>query len=83
MTKTLSYILTTVKHGHVKEVAEKLIPLKEINDIHELFGQYDLILQVFTDNTDQLSNLIDEKILSIPEVERTETLIVSDILRED
>ena len=76
MTKALAYILTIVKHGYVSQVAEKLMHFEEIQNIHELFGQYDLIIKILAENNKILSTFVNKNILSIPEIERTETLIV-------
>ncbi len=82
MTKALSYILIIVKHGCTKQVASKLMKLQEIQNIHELFGQYDLIIKVLAENNKILSKFVHDNIINIPEIERTETLIVSDIPKE-
>lgn len=83
MTKTFAYVLITTTHGFSQEVASALMDHEEIQNVHELFGQYDLIAHVLADNNKDLSNFVHSKIIGIPNVESTETLVVSDIIHED
>ena len=82
MEKALAYILITTRHGYSKKVARELMDFKDIQNVHELFGQYDLLVKLLSDNNKQLSEFVDNNLLSIPEIERTETLVVSDIAKE-
>ena len=59
-----------------------MIGLPEVQNLHELFGQYDLIVKILAENTKALSQFVHDNIISIPEIERTETLIVSDVAKE-
>lgn len=82
MAKALAYILISVKHGYSKQVAKALMDFDQVQNIHELFGQYDLIVKILEEDTKKLSEFVRQNILSIPEIERTETLVVSDIAKE-
>ena len=82
MTKAMAYVLITVKHGSSQEVAKELLKYSEVFDVHELFGQYDLILKTALDSTRELSEFVHDKIISVPEVESTETLVISDVIDE-
>ena len=82
MTNALAYVLITTRHGTSKEVAQKLMPFEEVQNIHQLFGQYDLIAIVFTKNNQELSDFVNDKIIPISDIERTETLVISDIPKE-
>ena len=82
MTKALAYILMTAKHSYAKTVAEKLMQFDEVQNIHELFGQYDLIVKVLTDSNGELSAFVRNNISTMPEIERAETLIVIDVPKE-
>ena len=78
----LVYILVITKYGMKKEVSKKLLKFKEIEDIHELYGQYDIILKIRAENMDVLENFIQKSIRSISDIEGTQTLVVSDIPKE-
>jgi DNA-binding Lrp family transcriptional regulator len=78
----LVYILMVVKYGTKKLVSRELMELSQIEDIHELFGQYDIIVKMTGNNIKEIETFIQENIRSIPDIERTETLVVSDIAKE-
>lgn len=82
MTKALAYLLITTKHGHSQKVAEDLMNFEEVQNIHELFGQWDLIVKILTESNEKLSDFVHDNVMSIPEVQNTETLVVSDIPKE-
>jgi Lrp/AsnC family transcriptional regulator, leucine-responsive regulatory protein len=73
-----AYVLIGTKHGTVKSVAEKLLDHKEIVNIHILYGQHDIIIQIRVPTTKDLDNFMVNTIKSIQEIERTETMIVAD-----
>jgi len=75
---TQAYVLIGTRHGTVKDVAEKLLEHKEIVNIHILYGQHDIIIQVRVHSNKELDNFMVNKIKSITDIERTETMIVAD-----
>ncbi|MBW2978120.1 Lrp/AsnC ligand binding domain-containing protein [Candidatus Woesearchaeota archaeon] len=79
MVKALVYILIVTKYGRKKEVSNKLLKFKEIEDVHEIFGQYDIIAKVSAPDMRRLEDFIQKNIRSIKEIEGTQTLVVSDI----
>ena len=79
MPNALVYILIITKYGKKKTVANKLLKFKQIEDVHELYGQYDIIIKVSAPDMRLLEDFIQNNIRSIKEIEGTETLVVSDI----
>jgi len=58
-----------------KKVHAALQKIREIKELHPLFGEYDLIAKVEAKNYDALGVIIIEKIRSIPGVVDTKTLV--------
>ena len=79
MVKALVYILIVTKYGRKKDVSNKILKFKEIEDVHELYGQYDIIIKVSSPDMRRLEDFIQKNIRSIKEIEGTQTLVVSDI----
>ena len=79
MPKSLVYILIVTKYGKKKDVSNKLLKFPEIEDVHELYGQYDIIIKVSAPDMKRLEDFIQKNIRSIKEIEGTQTLVVSDI----
>ena len=73
-----AYILIVTTFGKTKEVSNKLITLDFVENVHELYGQYDIIVKVKVPTLKELEKTIQERIRSISEIQRTETLVVSD-----
>ncbi|MHA1115687.1 MAG: Lrp/AsnC ligand binding domain-containing protein [Candidatus Heimdallarchaeum aukensis] len=53
-----AYILLNVQPGKLEEVREKLSMLKGVNEIHAVYGIYDLIVKVTFDSMDELKNQV-------------------------
>ena len=79
MAKALVYILIVTKYGKKKEVSNKLLKFPEIEDVHELYGQYDIVIKVSAPDMRRLEDFIQKNIRSIKEIDGTQTLVVSDI----
>jgi len=75
---TIAYMLIMTKHGKVKLVHSALNKFKELIEIHELYGQYDIIAKLKTKTNNELKALIQNRIFVIDGISKTETLIVFD-----
>jgi DNA-binding Lrp family transcriptional regulator len=73
----LAYVLISLKKQNTDDVFEKLKGMKEIKDVHMLFGEWDFIAKLEMQTIEALTTFTLEKIRSIPEVEMTSTLIVA------
>jgi len=78
----LVYMLIVTKYGTKKGVSTRLLRHSEIENIHELYGQYDLIVKIRAGDIKKLEEFIEKNIRVMPEIQRTETLVVSDIPKE-
>ncbi len=74
----LAYILITVKSRQESRVAAELVKSKYVENIHLLYGLYDMILKVKAVDLDDLHNFTVNILPSIKEIDRTTTLIVAD-----
>ena len=75
----LAYMLIQTAHGKVQNVAEKLLKLKEVKEIHTLYGEFDIIAKIETQNMAKLQDFVANKIRPIKDIVSTETLIASDV----
>lgn len=79
----LAYILITTRGADVSEIAKQVIDMEEVSHAHVIYGQYDMIIRVKTNNLDQLRDFNLNKLSKIPGVDSTTTLIVADQTKED
>jgi DNA-binding Lrp family transcriptional regulator len=71
-----AYILIKVERGRVREVANQLIELEEVSEIHSVSGPHELIAKIMVPIYDDLGETIPEKIHRIAGIRDTETRIV-------
>ena len=75
----VAYMLLTTKYGKEKEVSEYLMDFKEIEDVHILYGQFDIIIKIKAEDMKRIEDFILNKIRTNKDIESTETLIASDV----
>lgn len=73
----LAYVLISLKECNEHEVLNNIKQLPEIKDAHVLFGEWDIIAKVETQNPDALATFMMDKIRKMPEVNLSSTLIVA------
>jgi DNA-binding Lrp family transcriptional regulator len=71
-----AYILITTKYGKERQVCQELSNNKEVEDTDILYGNFDIITKVVTEDMKHLDNFILTKIRANPNIESTNTLIV-------
>jgi len=76
-----AYILLKVKTGSEREVFEKLKKIPEIKDIHELYGDWDIIVKVESSKFEDMDKIITEGIRSIPDIKDSSTMMVAEYLK--
>ena len=74
-----AFILISTDPSMIKKTSEHLLTLDRVQNIHELYGQFDIIIKVITENRSDLDDFSEDSIRHLPGIRRTETLIVSDI----
>ena len=75
----VAYMLLTTKYGKEQIVADALLEIEEVENVHILYGQYDLIVKMHAKDMRQLEDVVLQKIRAHPDIETSETLIASDI----
>jgi len=70
-----NFVLINTKSGKECEVYDELIKIPEIKEHHQLFGDYDIIAKIETENIEKAGQIIIEKIRTIKYVIDTKTLL--------
>lgn len=71
---SVGFVLINVIPGREKEVFDLLIKDRDVQEVHPLFGEYDLIVKVTVNNIDELSDIVFNRIRKIKGVTETKTL---------
>jgi DNA-binding Lrp family transcriptional regulator len=68
-------VLITVERAKVDEVAQRLLGLDGVSEVFSVAGRYDLVALLRTKTNEQIADLVTSRILDIPHITRTETLM--------
>ena len=71
----IGFALLTISPLCEKEVYEFLKNIPQIVEVHPLFGEYDILLKIETNDIDSIGKIVINKIRSIKGVTDTKTLI--------
>jgi DNA-binding Lrp family transcriptional regulator len=71
---TVGFVLIATKPACEQDVHAVLNEISEIESIHVLFGEYDLIVKIKSNSFDELGEIVVDKIKSINGVLNTKTL---------
>ena len=73
-----AYVLIAIEGVDVNKVAKELTSLEEVENVHLIYGEYDIIAYVKSKNLIELKELALDKIGKVKGVVKTSTLIVAD-----
>ena len=72
-----AYILLSCEIGKEHELASQLRPFDEIKFVMITYGDYDIVVEAETENSEQMDNLITSKIRKFEKIRSTITLRVT------
>lgn len=70
-----AFVLLTIERGRVNEVAQKLVELPGISEVHSVAGRYDLIAILRVKDNEALAGLVTSQMLLVDGILSSETLI--------
>jgi DNA-binding Lrp family transcriptional regulator len=73
----LAYVLFKVSSGTEREVCQKLIEFGEVVQADIIFGEYDVVAKISTQDIGTLEDFVSRKVRNVPNVLVTSTMIVS------
>jgi DNA-binding Lrp family transcriptional regulator len=72
-----AYIMMNIKSGSEDEVCEELVKYDEVEEVAVIYGEYDALVKVKTDNMKSLDTFIIDKLRSIPNIFLTATMLIA------
>jgi DNA-binding Lrp family transcriptional regulator len=72
-----AYIMMNIKSGSEDEVCEKLTAYQEVEEVAVIYGEYDAIIKVKTNNMKTLDNFITETLRALPNIFLTATMLIA------
>jgi DNA-binding Lrp family transcriptional regulator len=73
-----AFVFINVKPGKEKAVLEKLRKIKNVAESFELYGDYDIVIKVETEEKERLQAIIMQQVRSISDIGNTSTNYVFD-----
>ena len=73
----LAYVMFKVSSGTEREVCQKLVEFDEVLQADIVFGEYDVVAKIETQDLSTLEEFVSEKIRNVPNVLVTSTMIIS------
>jgi len=75
MAMVSAVILLGMQHDRINEVAQELVALDGVTAVYSVAGQYDLVVMVRVKDNEALADLVTGRMLKLPGIQRSETLI--------
>ncbi len=72
---TTAYVLINCDLGFDTEIIDEIKQLEGVNEVHGIFGAYDIIVKLESDNVENLKDVITWKIRKLNRVRSTLTLL--------
>ncbi len=76
-----AYVLLKVKAGSERNIVNMLESIKEVTEVNELYGDWDIISRLQLEKLEDLDKILTEKIRSIDGIENSSTMIVAEYKR--
>ena len=73
----MAYVL--INSRSEQEVAKKLMNYEIVTEVHELYGEWDIVIKVEANEMADLQDFINNIVRADKDIMETETLIVSDV----
>ena len=73
-----AYVLVEIEGVDANKVARDITEIDEVENVHLIYGEYDLIVEVKAKNLVSLKDIALEKLGKVKGVIKTSTLIVAD-----
>jgi DNA-binding Lrp family transcriptional regulator len=70
-----SIILMNVERSKINEVAQQLAETTGVSEVYSVSGSYDLVAVCRVHTNDDLAELVTKRLLSIPYILKTETML--------
>jgi DNA-binding Lrp family transcriptional regulator len=69
------FILVKCQLGHLEQVANALMEVEGVSEVHSITGPWDLLVKVYAPNHEAFGDLIPDRIQKIVGIRDTETLL--------
>ncbi len=79
----LAFIGININVGSADQVISMLLQFDEILELHEMYGQFDLLLKIRAKSLEEMRNIVMNKIGRIPQITEAELMTVLKTIKEE
>lgn len=79
----LAFVGINLSKGSRDEVLVSLSQLEEILELHEMYGQFDLLVKIRSRNLEEMRDIIANKISKIPQITEAQSMMVLKTIKEE
>ena len=79
----LAFVVINLSKGSRDEVLVALSQLEEILELHEMYGQFDLLVKIRSRNLEEMRDIIANKISKIPQITEAQAMMVLKTIKEE
>ena len=79
----VAYILLNCRQGKFKLVASALRKFEEVDELHEVYGRFDIVVKVICESKQEFKAFVQNKLQITEGIRSAETLIVNDLTASD
>ncbi len=70
-----AFVLIRCELGRVEEVANAIMEIEGVSEVHSITGPWDLIVKLYAPEYDAFGDLIPDQLQRVPGIRETETLL--------
>ena len=70
-----AFVLVRCELGRVEEVANSIMEIEGVSEIHSITGPWDLLVKLYAPEYEAFGDLIPDRLQKIPGIRETETLL--------
>jgi Lrp/AsnC family transcriptional regulator, regulator for asnA, asnC and gidA len=79
----IAFMGINIREGSTDEVTASLSQFEEILELHEMYGQFDLLLKIRSKSLEEMRDVVVNKIRRIPQITDGEVMIVLKTIKEE
>ena len=73
-----AFVLVNVELGTEEEVKKKVLEIPEVEEVYIVFGVYDMIIRLESEDKEKLKNVVFKRIREIQDVRSTMTMMTAE-----
>jgi DNA-binding Lrp family transcriptional regulator len=70
-----AFVLVKCELGRLEEVANALMEIEGVSEVHSITGTYDLLVKLYAATYDDFGDLIPDRLQKVPGIQDTTTML--------